>query len=138
MLPVGGGRDYPRVGIGQIEFISKVADQTGLGDLEPKKLFHRYGTRALEVAQYLRAGRDAPLTSRPDWSRREVEFLVEREKAVHVDDILMRRSSLTRQGEVTQALVVELSQIMGDFRGWTDEQKEGEVQRVFPESIPGR
>jgi glycerol-3-phosphate dehydrogenase len=130
-LPIGGGKDYPLVGYAQVEFIKKVADETGLGDLKPKALFGRYGTRALEVAKYLVAAPDAPLKSLEGWSRREVEFLVTREKAVHVDDLLLRRSTLAWLGNVSKSLVEGLAEIMGNCLGWSGEQKKVEVQRTL-------
>ena len=130
-IPVGGGKDYPMVGLAQIEFIKKVADETGLGDLQPKRLFERYGTRAMEIARYIKAKKDEPLKSKPNWTRREVEFLVECEKAVHVDDILLRRSTLAWLGEATRPLVDELAEIMGDLLGWKADQKKAEVKHAL-------
>ncbi len=130
-LPVGGGKDYPRGGMAEIEFIKKVADETGLKDLIPKMLFARYGTRALEVARYIQAGAVERLASYPDMTRREVQFLVEREKAVHIDDILLRRSTLAWLGEVTRPLVDELAEIMGQSLGWDESQKKAEVARAI-------
>lgn len=130
-LPVGGGRDYPLVGYAQIEYIKKVADESGLGNFQPKRLFERYGTRALEAARFIAAGPDAALQAHPGWTRREVEFLVEREKAVHVDDLLLRRSTLAWLGEATGPLVNELAEIMGKSLGWTGAQEKAEVRRTL-------
>jgi glycerol-3-phosphate dehydrogenase len=130
-LPVGGGRNYPLSEKTQSEFIQKIGKQTGLADTRAKQLFERYGTRTLQVAQFLQAGSDAPLTSNPAYSQREVEFLVEREKAVHVDDILLRRSTLAWLGQTTLPLIEELADIMGNALGWSDEQKKAEAQRAL-------
>ena len=130
-LPIGGGKNYPFVGLAQIEFIKKVADETGLGDLWPKRLFERYGTRSLEVAKYIKATQDALLKSNPNWSRREVEFLIEREKAVHVDDLLLRRSTLAWLGEASRGLIEEMAAIMGDYFGWNAAQKKAEVEHTL-------
>ena len=129
-IQIGGGKGYPRVSLAQIEYINDITTQTGLGDLQPKKLFERYGTRALEIARYLVAGKDAPLVSKADWTRREVQFLVEHEKAVHVDDLILRRSTLAWLGEVTLPLVQELASIMAECLAWSAEQTAQEVQRT--------
>ena len=129
-IQIGGGKDYPRVSLAQVEFLKKVSDETGLGDLQPKKLFERYGTRAMQIAKYIQAGPDAPLNARADWTRREVEFLIEHEKAVHVDDLLLRRSTLAWLGEVSLPLVEEMSAIMASRLGWTADQRQAEVQRT--------
>ncbi len=130
-LQIGGGKNYPRVSLAQIDFVKEIATQTGLGDLQPKKLFDRYGTRALEIARYLQASQDAPLASKPDWSRREVQFLVQHEKAVHVDDLILRRSTLAWLGEVTLPMVQELAAIMAESLGWTAGQTASEIKRTI-------
>jgi len=129
-MPIGGGRNYPLADDAQAEFIQKLTAETGLENSWSKKLFERYGTRALGIARYIEAGADAPLASNPDWTRREVEFLIEHEKAVHVDDLLLRRSTLAWLGEATLPLVEELAEIIGDSLGWTGEQKKAEVRRT--------
>jgi glycerol-3-phosphate dehydrogenase len=130
-LQIGGGKDYPRVSLAQIEFVTNIAQATGLGDLLPKRLFERYGTRALEIARYIKTTHDQALQSNPEWTRGEVEFLVEREKALHVDDILLRRSTLAWLGQVTRPLVDELADVMGELLGWSATQKQAEVRRTL-------
>lgn len=130
-LPVGGGRDYPWTGYAQIEFIKGVAQATGLGNLQPKRLFERYGTRAGQIAAFIQAGPDAVLASDPAWTRRELLFLIEYEKAVHVDDLLLRRSTLAWLGNVSLPLVRELAGVMGQALGWTSAQEEAEVNRAL-------
>lgn len=128
---IGGGMDYPVVGLAQIEYIKKVADQTGLGDLIPRNLFERYGTRAMEIAKFVKAASPAPLVSLPGWTRGEVQFLVEYEKAVHVDDLLIRRSTLAWLGNVTKPMVQEMAEIMGASLGWNATQVQAEADRTL-------
>jgi glycerol-3-phosphate dehydrogenase len=130
-LPIGGGRNYPLTADEQTEFVRKIATETGLADAHAKQLFERYGTRALQIAQFIQTGSDAPLASNPAYTHREVEFLVEREKAVHVDDVLLRRSTLTWLGQATLPLVEELAEVIGSVLGWGKEQKEAEAQRAL-------
>lgn len=129
--PIGGGREYPLLGLAQIEYIKKVAEETGLGDFIPRNLFERYGTRAMEVAKFVKATSAEPLQSLPGWTVGEVRFLVEREKAVHVDDLLIRRSTLAWLGQVSRPLVDELVEIMSASLGWNAGQKQAEVARTL-------
>ena len=129
--PIGGGREYPLLGLAQIEYIKKVAEETGLGDFIPRNLFERYGTRAMEVAKFVRATSAEPLQSLPGWTVGEVRFLVEREKAAHVDDLLIRRSTLAWLGQVSRPLVDELVEIMSASLGWNAGQKQAEVARTL-------
>lgn len=130
-MAVGGGRDYPLVGLAQIEYIKKVAEETGLGDFIPRNLFERYGTRALEVAQFVKATSAAPLASLPGWTVGEVRFLIEHEKVVHIDDLLIRRSTLAWLGQVSRPLVEELAEIMAVSLGWDGAHKQAELVHTF-------
>ncbi len=130
-LPIGGGRDYPLISLAQIDFIKQIGAETGLDNLIPKKLFERYGTRALEIAHFIQETSPEPLQSLPGWTVGEVRFLVEREKAVHVDDILTRRSTLAWLGNVTKPVVEEIAAIMGDSLGWSPQQVNAEVERTL-------
>ena len=130
-LPVGGGRDYPWTGLAQVGFIKHIADETGLGNFQPRRLFERYGTRALEIARFISAGPDRPLATLPDWSLREVLFLVEREKALHIDDLLLRRSTLAWLGSVTRPVVEELADVMGDILAWNPGHRQAELRRAL-------
>lgn len=125
--PIGGGKDYPVVGLAQIEYIKKMAEETGLGDFIPRNLFERYGTRALEIAKFVKATSAEPLKSLPGWTVGEVRFLVEHEKAVHVDDLLIRRSTLAWLGNVTRPIVEEMAEIMASSLNWGEEKKQAEL-----------
>lgn len=129
--PIGGGGGYPQVGLAQVEYIKKVADATGLGEFIPKNLFERYGTRAMEVAEFIKTSNAEPLKSLPGWTAGEVRFLVEREKAVHVDDILIRRSTLGWLGNTTRPMVQEMAEIMAVSLGWDSIRKQAEIERTL-------
>lgn len=130
-LAVGGGKDYPRVGLAQIEYIKSVAAQTGLSDFLPRDLFERYGMRALEIALFIKERGAEALPSLPGWTKGEVLFLVEREKALHVDDILLRRSTLAWLGKVTRPVVEEIAALMAFSLGWDEAQTRAEAERAL-------
>lgn len=126
--PIGGGRDYPADGAA---YIKTLVQQTGLDEALARGLFTRYGTRALEVARFAQAASAEPLRSLPGWMVGEVRFLVEREKALHVDDILIRRSSLAWLGNVNLPVVQEIAEIVGAALGWSAAQTQSEAQRTI-------
>jgi glycerol-3-phosphate dehydrogenase len=138
-LPIGGGRNYPLTDEARAQFVQQLAAETGLDVSHVQQLFERYGTRALEIAKFIQADDERPnviirsypfIRSKSVVHRRELEFLIEREKAVHIDDLLLRRSTLAWLGEATLALVDELAGVMADSLGWTDEQTKAEIQRT--------
>jgi len=130
-LPIGGGRDYPGTGYAQLQFLNQVYELTGLPSTWPKILFDRYGTRAREVGAFMAAGDDAPLVHKPDMTRREITFLAQKEKIVHLDDLLLRRSMLAYLGQLNRPLVEELAQHLGQALGWSQPQCQQEVQRAL-------
>jgi len=129
-LAIGGGKAYPRGEKEQAAWLARAQAQTGVALPRLQTLFARYGTRAEVVAQYIAAGEDAPLDDAPDYSQRELLFLVEHEKVAHLDDLLLRRTLLAMLGLVTGGVLRQAGQIMGSARGWSAEQVEAEIQRT--------
>ena len=129
-LPIGGGRDYPRTAAAQQEWLAGVQARSPLPFERLKTLFERYGTRAEEIATFIAAETDHPLTHKPDYSQREVIFLALREKVVHLDDLVLRRSLLAMLGELTAPLVRELAQVAGQALGWPAAGQEAEIART--------
>jgi glycerol-3-phosphate dehydrogenase len=57
--------------------------------------------------------------------------LAKREKIVHLDDLVLRRTLLAYLGQLTRPLIVELSLALGDSLGWDAAQKKAEVVRTL-------
>jgi glycerol-3-phosphate dehydrogenase len=70
------------------------------------------------------------LRSQPSYSQREIIFLAEHEKIVHLEDLLLRRSLLAMLGLVTGDLLQEVSVILGNVLGWSESQRQEEVNRA--------
>jgi glycerol-3-phosphate dehydrogenase len=128
---IGGGKNYPRTGYAQLQFFNAVSTDTGLTKPWLKLFFDRYGTRLRDLAAYVTARKDSPLEHYPEMSRAEIAFLAEREKIVHLDDLLLRRTMLAYLGRLTRPLVEELADVLADSLGWTREQKKAEVTRAL-------
>ena len=62
---------------------------------------------------------------------REVAFLAEKEKVVHLDDLVLRRSLMAYLGQLNRPLIDELAGILADVLGWSDKQKQEEVERTL-------
>jgi len=90
----------------------------------PRKL----DTKTLPIG----AGKDAfALKTDPIFTRAEIVSMAEREKIVHLDDLVLRRTLLAYLGQLTRPLMVELSIALGDSLGWNGEQKKAEVVRTL-------
>lgn len=73
------------------------------------------------------AGPDAPLEHASDYSGAEIRHLVATECVCHLDDLILRRTSLAFEGRVTEPLLVELAEIVGSALGWNQDARDAEV-----------
>jgi glycerol-3-phosphate dehydrogenase len=118
-LPIGGGKGYPRM-----------PENTGLPQQRLDALVERYGTGVDQVAAYLQAGPDAPLSHHSGYSRREIEFIARRERVVHLDDLILRRTLMGMLGEVNLPLLEELATIVSPVLAWSQQNAAAEVERT--------
>ncbi len=130
-LAIGGGRGYPDTEAELKRRADGMAAWAGVSPERARELFERYGTRAEVIGQFIGRGQDAPLKSLPPYSRREIAFLGQCEKIVHLDDLLLRRSMLAMLGRLNRGAVEELAGALGDALGWSVEQREAEVTRAL-------
>jgi glycerol-3-phosphate dehydrogenase len=130
-LAIGGGRGYPRDEAELKRQIESLSAWTGVTRERLKVLYDRYGSRAESVATFMNGGTDMILRTLPDYSRREISFILQHEKVVHLDDFLLRRSMLGMLGRVTKEMVEELAGVFTNHFGWKPEQREAEVARTL-------
>jgi len=130
-LPIGGGHGYPRDEDELKRQVESLAAWTGVTKEKLKILFERYGSRAEAIATYMNGGTDFVLKTIPDYSRREITFLIQHEKIQHLDDFLLRRSLLAMLGRVTRETVEELVGVFSNVLDWDAERKQAEVARTL-------
>jgi glycerol-3-phosphate dehydrogenase len=130
-LRIGGGRGFAADPAEKSRQLDGFAAWTGLDKQRLETLYARYGSRTEAVATFAKRAEDAPLKSLPDFTRREIGFLAQSEKAVHLDDILLRRTMLAMLGRLTKAAVEEIADAMGESLGWSGEQKNAEAARAL-------
>jgi glycerol-3-phosphate dehydrogenase len=130
-LQIGGGRSYPTDPGEMQRQIESLSAWTGVARERIKTLFERYGTRAESIATYMNGGTDFIVKSLPDFSLREITFLVQHEKIWHLDDFVLRRSMLGMLGRVTREMIEELARLLGNELGWNQEEKTAEVARTL-------
>ena len=130
-LPIGGGHGYSTDPNEQKRQIDGFAAWTGIKKERLQVLYSRYGSRIETVAAFITRGADEPLRSLPDYTRREIMFLVQYEKVMRLDDLLLRRTMLAMLGRLTKEIVLELADVLGDSLGWSVDQKNAEVARAL-------
>ncbi|MCE7859845.1 MAG: glycerol-3-phosphate dehydrogenase, partial [Chloroflexi bacterium CFX2] len=130
-LPIGGGRGYPRSAEERAKYIAGLAAWTGLSRERLEILFERYGSRAEVVAGFINKGEDAPVASLPEYTKREMLFMIQHEKVEHLDDLLLRRTMLAMLGRLTRDAINEVNDLLGNALGWDAAQKNVEAERTL-------
>jgi glycerol-3-phosphate dehydrogenase len=130
-LPIGGGRGYSTDSNEQKRQIDGFAAWTGLDKERLQILYSRYGSRTEAVATFMKRAADEPIKSLPEYTHREIMFLAQYEKVIHLDDLLLRRTMLAMLGRLTKVIVAELADVLGDSLGWSSEQKNTEAERTL-------
>jgi len=132
--PIGGGKAYPTTPAARAAWIERASETTGLTNAQLDQLFQRYGTLAATIGADIAANRAdgaaEPLQHLPSYLQGEIRYLARTEKVVHLDDFILRRSSLAMLGMVTKPLLEELSRLLGAVLGWSAEEQQAEVDRT--------
>jgi len=130
-LAIGGGKDYPATGEARDKWLQALQAQSELPLEQLQILFERYGTYAAEVAAFISEANDTPLQHVPEYTTREILFVVQNEKVQHLDDFLQRRALIAMLGYAKPEAIREVAGIMGEALQWSAEQIENEVQRML-------
>nr|WP_222856039.1 glycerol-3-phosphate dehydrogenase/oxidase [Microbacterium jejuense] len=127
-MPIGGGRGFPATERARHQWIAAHA-----GDLDPARaatLLDRYGTVAASVISAIAEdAADAPLEHAPGYSSGELRYLASAESVVHLDDLLLRRTSLAFTGGATPAAAGEIAVAVAPVLGWDAARVTAEVER---------
>jgi len=129
-LAIGGGNGYPRNAEECARWLARTGKiaTTTVNRLET--LLDRYGTTAEDVARFMSSAPDSQLRNHPAYSRREIEYLIRNENVVHLDDLVLRRTTLALLGELTEPLLAELAGIAAPVLHWKGEQTGMELDRT--------
>jgi glycerol-3-phosphate dehydrogenase len=129
-VPIGGGRDFPTTERARQQWIALHAV-----DLAPARvaaLLDRYGTVAAAVADAIAADPDdAPLAHAPGYSSGELRHLAATEDVRHLEDVLLRRTSIAFTGGATPAAAREAAEAIAPVLGWDDARVMAEVERAM-------
>jgi glycerol-3-phosphate dehydrogenase len=97
-------------------------------------LLGRYGTLTEEVLGLTRAdpGLARPLAPGHPYLRAEVVYAVTHEDALHVEDVLMRRTRLyIEAADSGTAAAADVSAMMGRLLGWNRRKRAAETRRYL-------
>ncbi|GAA1470088.1 glycerol-3-phosphate dehydrogenase/oxidase [Microbacterium thalassium] len=129
-VPIGGGRGFPTTERRRRQWAMGHDDTVGAD--RAAVLLDRYGTHAAAVIDAIVADPDdAPLRSLPDYSTGELRHLARTEDVVHLDDVLLRRTSIAFTGGATLEAAREIAEAIGTAVGWDAAAQAAEVARAL-------
>jgi glycerol-3-phosphate dehydrogenase len=112
----------------------RLAEDYGVTRAAVEHLLGRYGTLAEEVLKPIRAdaGLARPLAEPHPYLRAEVAYAVTHESALHVEDVLMRRTRLfIESADAGVGAAADVSAIMGRLLGWSRRRRAAETRRYL-------
>ncbi len=127
-IKIGGGKDYPSTEVNIRKFVHDLAQETGTQVEMVELLFERYGTVLKEMVSEMKPLE--LLRSNGLISVNELVYIAKNEKIVHLDDLLLRRTSIGWLGQVDDATLSEIAEITGKEIGWDETKRAEEIQRV--------
>jgi glycerol-3-phosphate dehydrogenase len=112
----------------------RLAEDYGVPREAVEHLLGRYGTLAEEVLGLVRTdpGLGRPLAEGHPYLRAEVTYAVTHEDALHVEDVLMRRTRLfIEAADGGAGAAADVSAIMGRLLGWSRRRRAAETRRYL-------
>jgi hypothetical protein len=114
--------------------VGRLAEDYGVPRAAVEHLLGRYGTLAAEVLELVKgdAALGRPLAQGHPYLRAEVAYAVSHEGALHVEDVLMRRTRLfIESADSGAAVAAEVAALMGRSLGWSRRRRAAETRRYL-------
>lgn len=128
-LPIGGGKDFPKDNAAMKNWL--IRKNINLAENRIRNLLARYGSRAADFAKFINEGQDQPIVNCPNYSQREIAFIIENECLEHLDDLILRRTAIGLTEKTTYSLIEELATLMKFIKNWSVEKLNEEIERTL-------
>ena len=125
-LTIGGGTGFPAAAPARVRWLTEHAD--GRDSARVEALLERYGTRATEVLEAT-PEHDPELATLPGYTAAELAHLATTEQVVHLDDLLLRRTSIAFIGGLSAERVRAAADAVAEALGWDRERTDAEIDR---------
>jgi glycerol-3-phosphate dehydrogenase len=130
-LAIGGGRDFPTSESARVNWATEIAGRTGVSVERVDELLRRYGTTAATLLSASSTiSEERRLADAPDYSFREIDWIVRNEMVVHLADVVLRRTTLAIEGRLTLKGLREIAGIAGAALSWDAERIAVEIDDV--------
>ena len=126
-LAIGGGKDFPKGRAARTRWVAERADGNDRSRVEV--LLDRYGTRADEVLAAT-PEHDETIALLPGYTAAELAHLAASEQVVHLDDLLLRRTSIAFLGGLTLERVRAAAEAIAPVLNWDGARVDEEIRRM--------
>lgn len=124
---IGGGIGYPKDRASRRIWIARHGH--GHAQAVVEQMLERYGTKAAALLAEIPL--DATeLAEVPGYYAEELAWLAREEQVVHLDDLLLRRTSIAFVGHLTQAGIEGIASVIAPVLGWNAATRKAEVSRT--------
>ncbi|MFR9801974.1 glycerol-3-phosphate dehydrogenase/oxidase [Pseudonocardia sp. RS010] len=134
-VPESVTKDVPLLGAEGYEALKNsvhvIAERSGLHPARIESLLGRYGSLIDEVLDLVAEDKTLgePLAGAPDHIRAEIVYAAGNEGAMHLDDVLTRRTRISIETfDRGLGAAQEAAELIAPVLGWTEEQKAKEVE----------
>ena len=115
--------------------MAEIRERTGLDDEAARHVGGTYGSAYTELLDLL-AEEPGSLSPATPVQRAEVLHAVRREMALHLTDIVLRRTDLGSAGLPDDAALEECARLAARELGWDERRKAEELERVRERYVP--
>lgn len=124
-LPIGGGKQFPATSGARRRWIASHGDGHDAALVE--QMLDRYGTRASAVLADLPADAAEIL---PGYYAEELAHLARHEQVAHLDDLLLRRTTIAFHGGATPEAIGAAAKAIAPALKWSAKRRNEEVARA--------
>lgn len=129
-LAIGGGAGYPTSAGKRAEWIAERSADDPLSEQRVKVLLDRYGAKVDRFLTAIHLGESEQVATEPAYWLEELRLLTKEERVWHLDDLLLRRTSLAWTGQVDMNLLQRAGQLMAGELGWSKQLTQAEISRA--------
>jgi len=130
-LAIGGGKAFPADAQARRVFVDRIAKAAGMTAARAEQLLNRYGTTVEAVATFSSEHSDERrLSGATHYSFREIDWIARNELVVHLSDIVLRRTTIAIEGQLTYEGLVDIAGIAAKALGWDAPRVEHEINDV--------
>lgn len=126
-LAIGGGHNFPTSAKAEAAWIKKYRGE--VSEERAKELLARYGTRAKELMAELPA-KETALAAVKGYSSEELAFIAKSEQVVHLDDMLLRRTSIAFLGYMSEDTLSQVTKAIAKELKWDEARQAAEIKRT--------